>query len=236
MHNITTANKTTAPAIPAGADPLQAFADAVAPQTIVGKLLRFSKGDWLAGEDDEAVKEGTRLVVSLDDALIGWQKWTDKRPTDQRMVPLSASWKMQVRRELGDNDESLWERDANGNPRDPWQRVIYVPMADEAGDAYTFTSGSQGGIRSIGKLARAVVQGRKSHPDELPIVALTTDVYDHREYGRIKKPTFTIVAWGSRDIFDKAMAAAGFVSGSETPPASQAGAPTRDDMDDSIPF
>jgi hypothetical protein len=50
MNNLTTVNKTTALAIPAGADPLQAFADAVAPQIIVGKLLRCSKGDWLAGE------------------------------------------------------------------------------------------------------------------------------------------------------------------------------------------
>jgi hypothetical protein len=235
MNNLTTVNKTTALAISAG-DPLQAFADAVAPQTIVGKLLRFSKGDWLADEDDEVIKEGTRLIANLDDALIGWQKWEDKKPVDPRLVPLTASWKMEVRRELGDNDESLWEKDPSGKSRDPWQRVIYVPMADEGGNAYTFTSGSQGGIRSIGKLARAVVQGRKTYPDELPIVALTTDVYDHREYGRIKKPVFTIVAWSPRDVFDKAMAAAGFVSGSLTPPASPAAEPTREDMDDDIPF
>ena len=47
----------TAVAIADDTDPFQAFADAVAPQYILGKLLKFSKGDWLAGENSEPVDQ-----------------------------------------------------------------------------------------------------------------------------------------------------------------------------------
>ena len=44
-------------------DPFQAFADAVAPQYIVGKLLKFSKGLWLAGENSEPVEQEACLSL-----------------------------------------------------------------------------------------------------------------------------------------------------------------------------
>ena len=61
----------TAVALADDADPFQAFADAVAPQYIVGKLLKFSKGIWLAGENSEPVEHEAvhRRHACADDRL-----------------------------------------------------------------------------------------------------------------------------------------------------------------------
>ena len=47
---------------------------------IVGKLLKFSKGDYSAGADNDEVKEDTEVVVNMDSILVGWQRWFDAKP------------------------------------------------------------------------------------------------------------------------------------------------------------
>ena len=39
-------------AVANGVDPLLAYADAIAPQHILGELMKFNKGDYIAGAND----------------------------------------------------------------------------------------------------------------------------------------------------------------------------------------
>jgi hypothetical protein len=85
----------------------------------------------------------------------------------------------------------LHEKDADGEPRDPWCRQWYLPLiAVESGTFLTFVTGSTGGDDAIGDLCR--IYGNKMR---LPIVALKTRSYKHKKYGRIETPEFQIVRW-----------------------------------------
>src|SRR6476660_671614 len=101
-------------------DPFEVYADSIRPGYIVGKLLKFSKGDYLLGESAEPVDRGTIVIAAIDQLLAGWIRWENGKPVEHRMV-LVASGQQPLRREdLGYLDQSKWERDNDGKPRDPW--------------------------------------------------------------------------------------------------------------------
>ena len=90
------------------------------------------------------------------------------------------------REELPDNDPEKWtEKDADGQPRDPWVEQWYLPLIGvENGDFVTFVTGSKGGI---GAIARPVSHVWPQQRDGLlPIIALKTRSYKHKKYGRIE--------------------------------------------------
>lgn len=177
--------------------------------SIVGKLLRFSKGDWLVGQDDEELPVGTRLVANMDQLLVGWIKWIDQRPDQQIMGLLVEGYKPPKRDTLGDTDENEWPTDAQGKPRDPWQFTNYLLMKAPGADGsdndnvYTLTTSSKGGLGAIGKLATEYGKHMRMQPDQFPVIELDVDWYDHpvKEYGRIKIPLLDVVGWEPKEKF-----------------------------------
>jgi len=218
-------------------DPFEAYANAVAPRTIIGTLLRFSKGDYLAGEEGKEIPNGSTFTANLDELLAGWIKWSGGRPIEHMMVRVAEGRTLPKREVLGDSDASHWEADSAGVPRDPWQFTNYLPLLDEQGGIFTFATSSRGGLTAIGDLARLYARHRRAgHRDVHPMIALDVGSYLHpnREYGRIKYPLFTRMGWVSKTAFNEALAAAGFTPGAE-PPALQEEAQA-EQMNDEIPF
>jgi hypothetical protein len=169
MNELTTIKST---ALAVAGDPFEEYANAIAPTYIVGKLLRFSKGDFLAGEGDDEITEGTMLTVNVDELTAGWIKWANGKPAEQIMVRVADGKAPPKRAELGDHDETTWELDAQGNRRDPWQFTNYLPMMDDQGELYTFTTSSRGGLGAIAHVARRYAQHRRRHPDVFPKITL----------------------------------------------------------------
>lgn len=123
-------SNSTAIALNGGVDPFLAYADAISPRSIVGTLLKFSKGDYLAGEEGEIIPHGTQLTANCDEFLAGWIKWQDGKPVEQRMIRVADGFHPPVRTDLGDTDKSLWETDDKGEPKDPWQFTNYLLLMD----------------------------------------------------------------------------------------------------------
>jgi hypothetical protein len=209
--------------LPANVDvrnPFQEYGEAAGGGHIVGELLKFSKGDWLAGQNSDEIPPGTKLIAAMDTLVTGWQKWQDQRPTDQRLGLLIDGFVPPRRDELGDTDQAMWERDDDGKLRDPWGLTNFLQLV-EPGDAeklFTFTTSSKGGLGAIGKLCR--VYGRalakEQREDQYPVVRLDTGSYAHRDrsLGRIKFPDFAVVGWVDKHDLK----------------------PVRDEMGDEIPF
>lgn len=178
---------------------------------IVGDLLKFSKGEYLAGQNGDEVEEGTELVANMHELMVGWVRWEDNKPTDMRMGRIAEGFKPVARRELGDTDESEWEIDeSSGKPRDPWQPTNYLILKDAESDKlYTFATSSKGGLGAIANLCREYGKAMRQKPDQLPVIALGTDSYRHpnKAYGKIFTPKLEIVGWAPRDAFDEALAA-----------------------------
>ncbi|HYQ07207.1 MAG TPA: hypothetical protein VER26_09550 [Xanthobacteraceae bacterium] len=220
---------------PAGlSDPFAAYADAIAPQYIIGEMLRFSKGDYIVGQDD-TVPAGTTFTVNLDELMAGWIKWVDNKPVEHIMVRVADGIPPKKRSDLGDDDKALWELDNQDKSRDPWQFTNYLPLMNEKGELFTFTTSSRGGLGAIADLSRRYARHRKRHPNVFPMIALNVDSYQHkiRELGRIKFPVFEPAGYAPKTDFLAALAGAGLTA-VESPETAEAD--PADELNDEVPF
>lgn len=187
-----------------------AYGDATTQRTIVGELLKFSKGEYLSGKDGDEVEEGTQLVANMDELMVGFIRWEGGKPTDHVMGKIADGYVPPKRNTLGDDDQSRWEVDeSSGQPRDPWQLSNYLIMKDPSGDQlYTFTTSSRGGLNAIGELCKRYGKEMRQRPGEFPIVALDVDSYRHpnKAYGKIFVPVLRIAGWSAKGAFADALA------------------------------
>lgn len=201
------------------ADPFAVYAKTVSNQHILGKLLKFSKGDYVAGENSVLVPLGTRFVANMDSLMAGWIKWHDNRPVEHLMESVVHRPIVPPRSTLGDTDKDAWELDENGTPRDPWQKANYIlllaedgaidddrPVSDPTHGLYTFTASSVGGLDAIGNVCKSYnLDMRRQRPDMYPAIELGADSYLHRNraFGRIKKPLLNVVGWAPKSLFQR---------------------------------
>jgi hypothetical protein len=187
------------------------YGEQVSQRNIVGRLLKFSKGDYLVGEHNADMPVGTELVCNMDELMVGWIRWEDNKPIEQIMGRLIDGYQPLKREELGHEDKSLWEVDeVTREPRDPWQFSNYLimktPGEDDPEDAlFTFATASKGGIGGVGKLCKDYGKAMRQRPDEFPIVKLDVGSYAHsnKAFGRIKYPILNIVGWTPKSEFNE---------------------------------
>jgi hypothetical protein len=175
-----------------------AYGIAATARWIVGTLLKFSKGDFVAGADDEVIPIGTEMVADMESLAIGFVRWENNAPTEQRMGLVADGFTPAKRDELGDDDPALWEADDEGPPRDPWQFTNYMILHRKSDSKiFTFVTSSRGGLSAIGELCKIYGKQMRRRPDQFPVIVLEVGSYMHREksYGRIKFPIFKIIGW-----------------------------------------
>lgn len=169
----------------------------------IGTLLKFAKGHWSAGKEGAAVKEGTRFYANMAGIRVGWQRWEDGKPSDERMVLMVTGARPPLRSSLGDHDKDLWDEDSQGKPRDPWQFTNELPLVSEDGEELVFSTSSKGGINAIGELCIAYSKGRKMKPaDAVPVIEIGTSSYKHSDktFGTIYTPVLKLVDWVLGDV------------------------------------
>jgi len=184
--------------------PYEVYGNAAAPRQIVGDLLKFSKGDYIAGAQSDEVPVGTQLVAIMPSLLAGWIKWQAAMPVEQNMGPVGEGFTPPRRAELGDQDQAQWESDDEGQRRDPWQMSNYLVMADpESKRLYTFATSSRGGLGAVGELCKVYGKTIRQRPGQIPLVKLDVGSYKHRDpqKGRIKFPVFQIVGWADEAAY-----------------------------------
>lgn len=188
----------------------------------LGRLLKFVKGEWQTGDD--TLLEGAEFVARIDLAARGWVRFAGGKVTDQIVGKIADGFRPPARDELADNDPASWiEKDANGRPRDPWVEQWYLPLVGfESRELLTFVTGSKGGRAAIGGLC--LIYGNTKRDRGLPVVALRTRSYKHKQYGRIETPELAIVGWEG--------GAPAATTAIPTPTGNAAAA----ELDDAIPF
>jgi hypothetical protein len=185
----------------------EAYGQSTTQKSIVGTLLKFNKGDWLAGQNNDEVDPDIRLVANMDELLVGWIRWEDNKPTDQIMGRVVDNYVPPKRHELGDNDKAQWELDDRNESRDPWQLSNYLVLKIDGSapgeDLYTFAAASRGSINAVGELCKIYGKAMRQRPDEFPVIMLDGDAYNHpnKAYGRIKYPIFKVVGWAPKSVF-----------------------------------
>jgi hypothetical protein len=157
--------------------------------SLQGRFLKFSKGFWLVGTDE--LPRGTRLTARIDELRVGWTKWRNNHPVDHRLSHIRKDPLPPLRDDLGDLDESQWEHDQNGVPRDPWVYGFYLPLLGP--DPFIYSTSSFGGKKAIRNLSEAYT--KRTAPELVPVVSLGVNQRKHREFGNIPEPVFDVVDW-----------------------------------------
>jgi hypothetical protein len=158
----------------------------------LGRLLKFSKGHFLVGTEE--IPLGGEFVAHVQHWTRGWVKFKLGELVERKVGRVADGFVVPQRDELDDGIESLWEKGPNGQPTDPWTQQSYLPLEDvETGEIVTFVSGSVGGRQAVSNLAARAA--RQMVMLGLPRVELAVESYKHKSFGRIDKPSFSIVGW-----------------------------------------
>ena len=216
---------TTAPA-PLTTDTRSAqerYIDEVAPSTIAGQMVKFSKeGKFIVSETEEEISPERDFIALCDEVLIGYVKFNGEgEPPDRHQGLLYQGFTMPPRVGLGDMDQSQWSLGLDGLPADPWQHQICLVLQDPQSLAlYTFVTSSITGRRAVGNLLRHFDRMRRSDPDSYPIVRLRPSGFQSKKkgVGWVHTPSFVVVKRTTKN--------------SAVPPDSSVAA----DLNDSIPY
>jgi hypothetical protein len=175
------------------------YGDSVSATNLVGEMLKFDKGRYLAGRSGKEIPLGTKLVADMNLFRAGWVKWENQRPSKTHMGLICEGFNPGPRKLLGDSDETLWEKFNDGQPKDPWQfsneLVMFNP--ENPDELYTFVTSSKGGISAVCSLTKEYGLHIRQSADELPLVELTAGSYKHsnKSYGKIQVPVLAAVGW-----------------------------------------
>jgi hypothetical protein len=177
-------------------DPYAEFGDEFGGLSYIhGDLLRFTKhGKYKAGQEQEEVEDGTRVLAYMPGLMKGYVKWQDQKPVKHVLGLVAEGFHPPSRDELGDLEVKLWT-ELNGKKIDPWQYTAYIPMLDDTGRLYTFVTASKGGLGMLSELSKKYAPRRKMRPDDIPIIKLGGRSYDHPDYGETFAPVFKIDGW-----------------------------------------
>jgi len=196
----TETNSANALAVTEQTDLFRTYADVCAPRMIVGKLLKFSKGEFVLGDAGETIADDAEFTALMDELTVGWVRWEDDKVAETRMGRVIDGFAPQPRRELGDVDAAAWETAADGKARDPWQFQNYLPLQRSDGELLTFVASSRGALNAVAELCRTHSRHAKQHRNDYPVIRLRSDEYQHRvkEFGRIKFPVLSVVGWTTK--------------------------------------
>jgi hypothetical protein len=187
-------------------NPFEAFGDAATRST--HPLLKFSKGDYVFGQNAEMMPIGTEVVASMDGFMTGMIRWSNGTPNERLMGTVASGYVPPRRADLGDTDKSLWDTDERGDPKDPWQLANELPMVmrTDTGKVFTFTTSSRGGLGALGELCKVYGRHMRANPNEYPIVRLDVGSYMHpnKAFGRIKYPKFEVIGWAPKEPYEAA--------------------------------
>ena len=227
MNAVAEVNQGGAVAMQGGYDPFAAYGQEAASQG--GDFLKFSKGEWLKGQNDDEVALGSHFAANMGELSIGWIRWEDKKPIERRMGLLAQGFKPETRDALGYTDQVAWEKDKDGKPQDPWSFTNELPVADpETGEQMIISMSSKGGIGAIGTLCKAYGKEYRQRDGFVPIIELDRDSYKHKEYGKTYVPVLPIVDWvPNGSVPEPANSDDADDTPAETPAAAAAGSKTR---------
>jgi hypothetical protein len=196
--------QTTAVAVPNDRSYRERYLDEVAPASIVGRMIKFSKdGAFITHDDGKEVDEDAEFVVLADQTLVGWIKFNGEgEPPDRNMGLLYENFCMPARETLGDLDETKWEEGLDNQPADPWQHHMYVVLQHtDTAEMYTYVTSSKTGRRAVGNLLRHFDRMQRSHPHEFPVVRLRTGGFQHKDarVGFVNTPVFVVCGRAPKD-------------------------------------
>ena len=150
--------------------------------TTILKMDKF--GSWVFGADQTEVEDDSQWAVNPFSFVHGYIAWGDGEVLAEKMVPIT---------------QPLPEVDAPPpGAKKGWETQVGLSVkcltGEDAGLEARYSATSLGGKRAIQALAVAIaaqVEADSTKPG--PVVALKTDHYIHKQYGKVFTPVLEVV-------------------------------------------
>jgi hypothetical protein len=195
---------TKAVAVPDNRSAVMQYLDETAPQSIVGRLIKFDgkKGAFVTTDNGEAIDQSAEFIALCEELWIGWIKFMEDAPPEKVGGLLYDGYVLPPRNSLGDTDQSAWPAGVTGQPSDPWQHQQMLPLQHtDTRELFTYSTTSSTGRRAVANLLRAYERLRRADPNELPVIRLKVGGFNHRDarIGWVHAPVLAQVGRTSRD-------------------------------------
>jgi hypothetical protein len=162
------------------------YLDEVAPQNVVGRLIKFNvKDKCFHYSDNPEVKlsEDTVYTALCGEVVVGWVRFFGKGvPPERHVGLLYDGFVMPPRSSLPDwEDRSKWEIGLDGKETDPYQHHMYVVLQGAAGEFYTYGANNETSRRAVGVLLRHYQRMQRLEPGYVPLIQLRVGGFMHRD-------------------------------------------------------
>ena len=165
--------------------------------------LRLLKdGDWVFGQEDNAVAPGTEAIINPLSIKHGYSSWTNRQPGEGKNtlkgeIMVGLNQPLPAMHEL---DKHVDEE--NGDRPCPWkdQIAIDVKFVDgkHKGTQVVFKASSVGGLNAARGVLDAILAKLEEDTEFVcPIIKLSSDSYKHNTYGKTYVPVMEVVGWSN---------------------------------------
>jgi hypothetical protein len=219
MSNITTrSNNELTPDL--AAKIMSGIAESRATTVMMGggkPMLRMLKtGEWVYGQGNEEVQEGSRWAVNILSMSHGWVCWEKNEGKEKnRMLGEVMVSMMEKKPACPSPVEGHAYKEQRG-----FELRCYD--GDDAGTEVIHKMTSDGGLKGIDKLLAAIQRQLAADPTHpCPLVSFVTDSYPHPKWGTTYTPTYQVDGWVDMDgnTADEREFNAELKAGSEPAPA-----------------
>lgn len=161
-----------------------------------GLLLRLLKdGMWVYGADNVDVQDDSLWAINPFSMSMGFAAWGDQGSKDEGTLlaeRMALITEPQIDLHGLPAVGAQWKAQVSCN--------LVCVLGDDEGTEVLYKTTSVGGCRAFaGLLAEVSAQLEGDGGTIVPIVALITENYQHKKYGRIYVPVFDITEWKTVD-------------------------------------
>jgi hypothetical protein len=170
------------------------------PEVASSPYLRLLKdGDWVFGQEDNAVAKGTEAVINPLSIKHGYSCWTNRQPREGKNEPLGEIM-VGLNQPLPAIHELPQHSDPTNGRAAPWKDQLSMDVkfvgGKHKGTQVMWKVGSVGGLNAAkGILDAIMAKLDEDTPFVCPIVTLDSDHYKHATYGKTYVPKIEVVGW-----------------------------------------
>lgn len=167
-------------------------------------LLRLLKdGQWVSGAEDSAIAGGTEAIVNPMSFQSGYSCWTNRAAGQGKNELMGEEmWS------IGQMKPMTHEMPQHNDPRTgehcAWKDCLSVDLKLLEGpltnQQVLYKTTSVGGVRVMTAMLDKIMEKLDTGSEYIcPIIALKSDNYDHKSYGRTYVPVLEIVGWANME-------------------------------------
>ena len=170
------------------------------PESGGSPYLRLLKdGDWVFGQEDNAIAKGTEAVVNPLSIKHGYSCWTNRQPGQGKNEALGEIM-VGLNQPLPMAHELPQHSDPTTGTVCPWKDQLSMDVkfigGKHKGTQVMWKVSSVGGLNASRTILDAILTKLdEGTPFVCPIITLDSDSYKHATYGKTYTPKIEVVGW-----------------------------------------